>query len=173
MLWSLNQLIANGMHKISPDVLRKFKKQLYLLPPLFLLLASFFSAGFQSFHSTTKPGQTGTVVYAFLMEDCPISQHYTLELKQLYQSYANNGLEFIGVFANASSTEETIQAFQKKYALPFLLKLDADNKIFRALGAQISPEVFVVDKASNKILYQGRIDNAFLVFIEEEGYDQP
>lgn len=128
------------------------------LPLLILLLVSFFSAGFQPFCGATKADQAGTVVYVFLMEDCPISQSYTPALKVLHQSY---GFEFIGVFANASSTEETMQTFQKKYAIPFSLKLDADNKISQALGAQITPEVFALDKATEKILYQGRIDNTF------------
>jgi peroxiredoxin len=100
-------------------------------------------------------------VYVFLMEDCKICQSYTLALKDLHQTYAQDGFEFIGVFPNASSSRESMLSFQKIYALPFPVKLDIGNKISRTLGARLTPEVFVVDNASNKILYQGRIDNAF------------
>ena len=133
-------------------------RNIFLLPSA-MLLAGFF--GSQSISDASQTIQSGTVVYVFLMEDCPISQSYTPLLQQLHQNYAKSGFEFIGVFANASSTEETMQAFQKKYALPFPLTLDADNKIFHSLGAQITPEVFVVNKASKKILYQGRIDDTY------------
>jgi thiol-disulfide isomerase/thioredoxin len=95
------------------------------------------------------------------MEDCKICQSYTPTLKALHQNYAKEGFEFIGVFPNASSSRESVLSFQKNYALPFPVKLDLGNKLSRALGARLTPEVFVVDNASEKILYQGRIDNAF------------
>ncbi len=101
------------------------------------------------------------IVYIFLMEDCKICQSYTPTLKELHQTFAREGFDFIGVFPNASSSPESMLSFQKTYALPFPVKLDTGNKISRALGARLTPEVFVVDNASNKILYQGRIDNAF------------
>lgn len=100
-------------------------------------------------------------VYVFLTEDCKICQSYTPTLKALHQTYAPDGFEFIGIFPNASSSRESMLSFQKSYALPFPVKLDIGNKISRALGARLTPEVFVVDNASNRILYQGRIDNAF------------
>jgi peroxiredoxin len=102
-----------------------------------------------------------TVVYIFLTEDCKICQSYTLTLKKLYQNYSGAGFEFIGVFPNASSTAATLASFQKQFAIPFQVNLDHDNAISRALGARVTPEVFVVDKAANKVLYQGRIDNTF------------
>jgi hypothetical protein len=100
-------------------------------------------------------------VYIFLMEDCRICQSYTLTLKELHQKYGRDGFDFIGVFPNASSSPESMLSFQKTYVLPFPVKLDIGNKISQSLGARFTPEVFVVDNASSKILYQGRIDNAF------------
>ncbi|MGH7453690.1 MAG: redoxin domain-containing protein [bacterium] len=131
-----------------------------ILPLALLVLAL---GGLRDFENKFSAGgsKADFTVYIFLMEDCKICQSYTPTLKALYQTYAPDGFDFIGVFPNASSRQESILSFQKTYALPFPVKLDIDNKISRVLGARLTPEVFVVDKASNKVLYRGRIDNAF------------
>ena len=97
-------------------------------------------------------------VYIFLGETCPISQYYTLTLKNLYTKHASEELEFIGVFPNQLSTPTSIAAFKTKYALPFPCIRDADHIWVKRLEASVTPEVVVVD--SSKI-YQGRIDNTF------------
>jgi len=119
--------------------------------------------GFRLAHSISAPtpSRNPVVVYIFLAEDCKICQSYTLTLKDLHREYSQHGFEFAGVFPNAASTPEALSAFQEKYSLPFQVKLDVNNQLSRALGAQITPEAIVVESASNKILYQGRIDNTF------------
>src|SRR5262245_42175852 len=62
-----------------------------------------------------KAPATGVTVYAFLTEDCPISQSATLALKSLYREYNGNGIDFVGVFANSASTEAGMAQFQQKY----------------------------------------------------------
>jgi hypothetical protein len=139
-----------------------------ILPLALLILALSIVSGFKNKLSDSRPKAAFTV-YIFLMEDCPISQSYTLTLKELYRTYAREGFDFTGVFPNASSNQESMLSFQRNYALPFPVKLDIGNKISRALGARLTPEVFVVDKASNKVLYQGRIDNAFFKLGQKRG----
>ncbi len=139
-----------------------------ILPLSLLVLALGILPGFENKLSAGGPKADFTV-YIFLMEDCKICQSYTLTLKELHQTYAPDEFDFIGVFPNASSTRESMSSFQKTYALPFPVKLDIDNKISQSLGARLTPEVFVVDKASNKILYQGRIDNAFFKLGQKRG----
>ena len=98
-------------------------------------------------------------VYVFLAPKCPICQDYSLKLKELNDSYAADGFTFIGVFPNDHSSEEDIEAFKEKYAIPFELR-KGDKSLARELGASITPEVFIVN-SEKETLYSGRIDNTY------------
>ncbi len=111
--------------------------------------------------AATEIAEPGVTVYIFLAEDCPISQSATLVLKQLHHEYARGKIKFAGVFANAASNEASVAQFQKKYELPFPVQLDGESRLMKSLGARVTPETFVVDHSSQRVLYKGRIDNSF------------
>jgi len=100
-------------------------------------------------------------VYIFLHESCRISQYYTLPLKELHQEYANDQIQFIGLFPNFSSKPKKIQAFKKEYNLPFELKTDYYHTKKELFDATITPEVVVYNETTKEILYKGRIDDAY------------
>ncbi|MEL6720970.1 MAG: hypothetical protein AAFP82_19865 [Bacteroidota bacterium] len=105
--------------------------------------------------------QSQNKVYVFLLEDCVISQYYTLQLKTLHEKYASEEIEFIGVFPNRFSKPETIAKFKEEYQLPFELKYDYYQKLTKEMGATVTPEVVVYDETEEKIIYKGRIDNTY------------
>lgn len=107
------------------------------------------------------PPQRAIEVYIFMGEECIISQYYTLSLKQLWNEYAGESIQFTGFFPNPSSSPEKIKAFQDKYELPFPLSLDLQQEQMRRFGVKVTPEVVVFDKDHSQILYQGRIDNTY------------
>ncbi|MEL6672075.1 MAG: hypothetical protein AAFR61_07775 [Bacteroidota bacterium] len=100
-------------------------------------------------------------VYVFLHESCVISQYYTLPLRRLHNKYADENLRFIGLFPNASSQPQKMQAFKAAYKLPFDLQTDHDHARKEAFGATVTPEVVVFNESQGKILYQGRIDDSY------------
>jgi len=108
-----------------------------------------------------KAAKEPITVYIFLSETCPISQFYTLTLKELHQAFADENLKFTGVFPNAESTPETIAEFKARYSLPFSLLPDPKQELTKALKAGITPEVVVKNEVSGEILYKGRIDNSY------------
>lgn len=100
--------------------------------------------------------------YIFLSENCPICQSETIELKNLNEQFAAKGVEFVGVFPNTSiSTEASIKKFKQKFSIPFMLKIDAGQELTKQFSATITPQVFVVRKSDNKVLYSGKIDNSY------------
>ena len=110
------------------------------------------------------PGERDTdsiTVYVFLHESCVISQYYTLPLREMHQEYAHEQIQFVGLFPNSSSKYSKIQAFKKNYQIPFELKTDYNHTLTEALGATVTPEVVVYHEAQKKILYKGRIDDAY------------
>ena len=100
-------------------------------------------------------------VYIFLAETCPISQFYTLTLKELHQEFASENIKFEGIFPNSESTAETVAAFKQKYKLPFPLKTDLAQQLTKQLNATITPEAIIKNEATGEILYQGRIDDSY------------
>lgn len=105
--------------------------------------------------------QRSIEVYVFMGEECVISQYYTLQLKQLWQSYASESIHFQGLFPNPSSSPAKIEAFQDKYEIPFDLSLDFQQAHMHRFGVEVTPEVVVFDATQQKVLYQGRIDNTY------------
>lgn len=100
-------------------------------------------------------------VYLFLGEECLISQYYTLSIKQLWQEYADENVNFIGLFPNPSSSPEKMSAFKEKYQLPFSLAIDIQQEKMKVFDISVTPEVVVYDKRKQQVLYKGRIDNTY------------
>lgn len=98
-----------------------------------------------------------TVIY-FLSPECPLCINYTLALRNLEQDFASESILFYGVFSKNWFSPEEVDSFATKYDLPFNMLLDDGNKLARALGATVTPEVFVLN-AESKVIYSGKIDN--------------
>lgn len=135
--------------------LQRSKRKLFLLLVLFL-------GGISSKTVAEKPEEKAKLsVYIFLAETCPISQFYTLTLKDLYRDFNSDNLRFKGIFPGKGSTEASVAEFKKTYALPFALILDKDQKLTKNLKATVTPEVIVQNDQTGEILYQGRIDDSY------------
>jgi peroxiredoxin len=107
--------------------------------------------------------QTDSImVYVFLSETCPICQNQTLSLRDLNDDFAPKGIKIIGVFPNIEMSDSTsIFRFKKKYKLNFGVQLDDNQLLSSKLQASVTPQVFVVRKNTQEILYEGKIDNSF------------
>lgn len=95
-------------------------------------------------------------VYVWLSADCPLSQKYTLTLRQLSQLHTPDSIIFMAVFP--SNTKKEIKTFIKKYKLTVDFQQDIDKRLTQKFSATITPEVVLVD-ANEKVFYQGAIDN--------------
>jgi peroxiredoxin len=114
--------------------------------------------------STLNFAQTDSLkVIVFLSETCPICKSTTPELRKLHDEFASKGVEFMGVFPSQTATNtSTRKAFAEKYNLPFLLTDDPLQALTNQLSAQITPEVFVINKKNNQLIYRGLIDNSYI-----------
>ena len=80
-------------------------------------------------------------------------------LNQLHENYANEYVQFVGLFPDFSSKPNKIKAFQEKYAISFELRPDYFHMKKELLEAEVMPEVVVYNESRQVILYKGRIDN--------------
>lgn len=102
------------------------------------------------------PGQDVTVV-TFISTQCPISNDYNDRMSALYQSYTAKGVKFY--FLNANSTEPMNVMLEHKKSAGFPFPVYKDETAADLLGAQVTPESFVFDKAG-KLVYHGYVDDA-------------
>lgn len=119
-----------------------------------LLCYSFFSS------ASLKAQDSKAYVYLFLEEKCPMCQYYTLDLREMYEAYANQEVSFVGLFPFASTTAESRKKFASTYKIPFPLQADENQSLTRLYKVKVTPEVIVTD-AAGEIRYRGRIDNAY------------
>lgn len=128
---------------------------------LLLLTLSTVATKTTSFSEVKTASNRSIKIYIFLLEDCVISQYYTLQLRELHAKYASEEIEFIGIFPNRFSKPETIEQFKKDYQLPFELKYDYYQALAKKMGATVTPEAVVYDEEKEEIIYKGRIDNTY------------
>lgn len=99
-------------------------------------------------------------LYLFLLDDCPICIQYTPTLNELYNEYGED-IEFVGYFPNFSSKKHKIETFRKTYNIRFALHTDFFKEQSKRFKAEVTPEVVLYDHETQKVIYQGRIDNKF------------
>jgi peroxiredoxin len=134
----------------------RFTRCLFVLTAYLALFAG--KAAAQAGPAATPVPHT---VYIFLSETCPISQFYTLTLKELYREFATKDLQFTGIFPNTASTPQSIAEFKNTYNLPFPLQTDPGQHLTKTLKATITPEVVVKNETTGAIVYKGRIDDSY------------
>lgn len=98
-------------------------------------------------------------VVAFIATQCPVSNAYNERMNALYNDYAPKGVKF--VFINSNNTEPAAEVEQhaSKHGFPFAVYKDDGNVVADRFGAQVTPEIFVLDKGS-VIRYHGPIDDS-------------
>ncbi|MBY0588727.1 redoxin domain-containing protein [bacterium] len=100
----------------------------------------------------------GGVVLVFIGTDCPVTQRYAPRLEALRQSFADRGIRFLGISSNVQDAPAQVARFAREFKLQFPLIKDVAGQVASALGAQRTPEVFLLDK-DRRIRYRGRIDD--------------
>jgi len=99
-----------------------------------------------------------TVVVMFWSTQCPFVQAYHERAKELYNSFKDKGISIWAVNANSTESMQDAANHASEHSYAFPMLKDAENKVADMLGAQRTPEVYVISK-DRVILYHGRIDD--------------
>ncbi len=100
------------------------------------------------------------VVLAFLGTECPVAKTYAPRLAELARSFEKKGVAFFGVDSNEQDAPSRLARFAKDCELSFPFLKDVGNELADQLGAERTPEVFVLD-SDRVVRYRGRIDDQF------------
>lgn len=144
----------------------------YILCLLSIILAINVSLGQQNISSINIKDLEGNIfhmaglhnqvsVFTFLSPECPISQQVTLELRTLTERFKDKHISFYGVIPGNDYNRDSILKFQHRYKINFMVLLDKDLKLKKALNASVTPEVFVLD-GKFAIRYSGAIDDTYI-----------
>lgn len=104
------------------------------------------------------PANNTLSVLFFLSPECPLCINYTLAMKELAEEFQNDSIVFYGIHSADWFTANEVEAYRLKYDLPITMLLDKGNQVAKALGAAVTPEVFVLN-SNAEVIYSGKIDN--------------
>src|SRR3954471_18458228 len=117
-----------------------------------------------AWHTLDEARDQKVVVLAFLGTECPLAEAYAPRLAELARDFEKRGVGFFGVDANPQDGPVAIGRFAEKHGLPFPILKDVGNDLADRLGAERTPEVFVLD-ASRAVVYRGRVDDQYAIGI--------
>lgn len=151
------------MAYFNPDWLRKHWSGF-----LFLLILFNYSQAQTSLRIQTADGkpfiyqelfkQQEAVVLYMVSPTCPLCKKYGPTLASLEKQFANCKVRFVYVFPGSDHSAVSVKAFKMNNKLNGLILLDKDLTLTKQLKAEITPEVFLLNKAG-QVLYHGAIDN--------------
>lgn len=109
-------------------------------------------------YSLSGNGGKATVVM-FWSTECPFVQPYTERINSLASTYGPQGIVFWGINSNQTEDAGTVASHFKEKAYNFAMLKDEKSSVADQFGAQRTPEVFVIDNATMKVIYHGSIDD--------------
>lgn len=98
-------------------------------------------------------------VLMFVATQCPVSNAYNERMNALYRDYSPRGVKFVGINSNATEPAAEVEAHAAKHGFGFSVYKDINNVVADRFGAQVTPEVFVINR-DGVILYHGSIDDS-------------
>jgi peroxiredoxin len=111
------------------------------------------------------------VVLVFLGTECPQAKLYAPRLNELAAEYKDRGVTVLALDANQQDSVTDLAHYAKTHALTFPLLKDAGNVIADKLGAERTPEAFLLD-ADRVVRYWGRIDDQYGFFSKGIAYQR-
>jgi peroxiredoxin/mono/diheme cytochrome c family protein len=117
-----------------------------------------------AWHTLDEARDRKVVVLAFLGTECPLAEIYAPRLAGLAHDFGKRGVAFFGIDANQQDGPVAIGRFAEKHGLPFPVLKDVGNNLADRIGAERTPEVFVLDE-SRAVVYRGRVDDQYAIGI--------
>lgn len=100
------------------------------------------------------------VVLVFTSQDCPWIIGADESINQLAKDLKDNGKEAVvlAIDADKNTTTENVKQYVEEHKITYPILEDENNQYADKVGANQTPEVFVVDK-EGKLAYHGALDD--------------
>ena len=115
---------------------------------------------------------TEAVVLFFAATDCPISNRYLPEIRELEEKFAAQHIVFWFVYPNFGETSNGVRQHEAAYGVERHILLDPDHRLVSLAHAKLTPESAILiperpGAESFRTVYHGRIDDRYVQFGEE------
>jgi len=107
--------------------------------------------------SAALKGQTTVIL--FVATKCPVSNAYNERMNTLYRDYSARGVKFIVINSNTTEPASEVAEHARNVNFAFPVYKDENSVVADLLGAQVTPESFVID-TSGAVRYHGSIDDS-------------
>jgi len=104
---------------------------------------------------------SGLAVLLFVARECPIANAYAPELARLADRYGARGVAFLLVYSDVDDDLAAVRDHVRGFGLALPAVLDPSQELAHAVGATVTPEAALVDRAG-ALLYRGRVDDRYL-----------
>jgi hypothetical protein len=109
-------------------------------------------------HALLSDSHKTITVIVFTRTDCPISNRAAPEIRQLYETFHPQGVNFYLIYVDPRQQPVSIRDHLKEYEYPCPALHDPEHTLVAATGATVTPEAVVFD-ANHQIVYRGRIND--------------
>jgi peroxiredoxin len=113
-----------------------------------------------AWHVLDEARASRVVVIAFVGTECPLARAYAPRLAELARAYEKRGVTFFGVDSNEQDGPVAIGRYATAHGIPFPILKDVGHGLADRLGADRTPEVFVLDE-NRAVRYSGRVDDQY------------
>jgi hypothetical protein len=110
-----------------------------------------------------RPVPTRATLTIFVTSDCPVSNYYAPEVRQICGAYATRGVACMLVYEDVDLDETRMRRHGDEYGYRLPASIDRDRATARRLGATVTPQVVLTDD-TGEVKYRGRIDNRYEAF---------
>lgn len=123
-------------------------------------------------HSLASYADRKVVVLVFLGTECPLAKLYGPRLAALDEQFKGKGAVILGVSSNQQDSVTELASFARVHNIAFPILKDPGNTFADKVGAQRTPEAFVLD-ADRVVRYHGRIDDQYGFMDNGVAYQRP
>ncbi len=112
-------------------------------------------------HSFANYKDAQVVVLTFICNHCPVAQAYEKRFISFVKQFKKKGVVFVAISCNKEQSDwlEKMKQRAQQRGFNFDYLQDPTQKVGRALGATVTPHLFVFDK-DRRIAYMGAFDDS-------------
>ena len=108
--------------------------------------------------------ETRALVLVFTATDCPIANTYQPILANLQQQYCSQGVQFIQVHPDRDADVSRVETHAREFQIESPIVLDRELSLAKRVNAEVTPEVFLIERGNSTPAYRGAIDNLYAGF---------
>ena len=111
-------------------------------------------------HSLSDYNDSKAILVIFIATECPVSNAYNSRMVQLYNNYHDKNIAVLGINSNKEESMSECKSHAEKNGFKFTLLKDDKNSVADMFEASVTPEAYILEPKTYKILYHGRIDDS-------------